>query len=133
MTLVNGHTRSKLIKKFIDLGPYIREEQCDNNHFFFDCLAVCVNAKPAPEKREFWGWWLILETQEDRLIYCYRFGVFDKAGQWQTGPSDSQETDEKVQKTLQTFHKRLRELLVTLDIALVPSAVLSDEMKALTD
>lgn len=132
MTLVSGHTRSKLIKKFIGLGPYIRESQCEGDSFFFDCLAVCVNAKPAPEKREFWGWWLTLDTQDDQLIYAYQFGLFDKEGQWQVTPLCDPETDAKVQKTLHDFHKRLKDLLVTLEVALVPSEALSEEIKVLT-
>lgn len=132
MTLVNGHSRSQLIKKFIGLGPYIRESQCGSDSFFFDCLAVCVNAKPAPEKREFWGWWLTLDTQDEQLIYTYQLGLFNKEGQWQVAPFSGKDTDEKVQKTLHDFHSRLKELLGALDIALVPSDTLSTQITVLT-
>lgn len=99
---------------------------------FFDCLAVCVNAKPEPEKREFWGWWLELEVQDNQLIYNYNFGLFDKDGDWKVAPSGNQDVDKQVEQTLQAFFKRLKELLVTLEIELVPSEKLSEKARALT-
>ncbi|WP_338803290.1 sigma factor-binding protein Crl [Xenorhabdus griffiniae] len=121
MTLPASYSKNRLLKRFSALGPYVRELKCQNGYFFFDCLAVCVSAKVAPEKREFWGWWLELEEQDQGFVYHYQIGLFDKQGEWNAMNIKKKADLEHLESMLQAFHKRLVDSCETLKLTLIPS------------
>lgn len=132
MALVSGHPKSRLMKGFTSLGPYIREEQCNGNHFFFDCLAVCINMQSSPELREFWGWWIDLDTEENRYTYTYHIGKFDQAGCWSKQDITEAVVLEKLESSLRAFFPRLGAYIVSLDMTLEPADSFKDKPFILT-
>ena len=105
MTLPSGHPKSRLMKRFASLGPYLREGQCENDRFFFDC----------------WGWWIELHAEDTRFTYAYQFGLFDKDGHWTPEKIKDAEVKTKLETTLRDFHRRLGELLTTMELTLEPA------------
>lgn len=43
-------THYRLLSTLRAIGPYLRESQCVDGSYLFDCLSVCVNDKKSPEK-----------------------------------------------------------------------------------
>ncbi|VFS60490.1 sigma factor-binding protein Crl [Leminorella grimontii] len=121
MLLPNGHSRSRLMKEFVSLGPYIREAQSKGHRYFFDCLAVCVSSKPAPEKREFWGWWMELEADEQGFTYRCQVGLYDKAGDWQAKAIKDAAVMSEIDSNLKVFQQRLNDYLSSLNLTLRPA------------
>ncbi|WP_428772116.1 sigma factor-binding protein Crl [Vibrio sp.] len=100
----------RLLTALKAIGPYLRECQSRENFYLFDCLSVCVNDKKSPEDREFWGWWMELELQDQQFAARYRIGRYDSSGDWQEERLPAKATAE-VTRTQEDFHQKLVELL----------------------
>lgn len=79
---VKEPTHHRLIATFKAIGPYVREENCIDGCYVFDCLSVCINDKKDPEKREFWGWWMEITKEGEKLNGISHVGRYDLRGQW---------------------------------------------------
>ncbi len=86
--------------------------------FFFDCLAICVDIKLAPEKRQFWGWWLELRPEDKCFIYTYQFGLYTQDEQWMVKKIKAADIQQKLETTFIDFYERLNEMLASIDCEL---------------
>lgn len=126
MALPSDYSNGKYLKKFTDLGPYLRSLQCQKGFYFFDSLVVCLDTKEEPEEREFFGWWLELQQTENEFIYHYQLGIFDKQANWQSQSLKDKADLDTIELNLQKFHQRLSDLLGTLEIKLTPSPEMAE-------
>lgn len=126
MALPTDYSNGKYLKKFAAIGPYLREKQSLKDCYFFDSLVVCVNANIAPEKREFWGWWLELVSTHEGFEFAYHLGMYDNQGNWQAKTLKNSETTKAVEKNLVSFHKSLSQRLSELELTLYPSPLMKE-------
>ncbi len=103
-------THFRLLAALKAVGPYVREGQCREGFYLFDCLSACVNDKKSPEEREFWGWWLELEQDGESFSAKYQTGLYNLAGEWVTKPVPAKAISE-VNRTQDEFHKKLTDAL----------------------
>ncbi|SKA47184.1 sigma factor-binding protein Crl [Enterovibrio nigricans] len=116
-------SHGRLMTKFAQLGPYLRQNKSSEQSYFFDCLSACVNAKKTPESREFWGWWMELTPKEGGFEYVYAFGKFDTAGEWKEENVPSKSASE-VKASLDTFYQKITGFVegdLSLEISALPS------------
>ncbi|MEX9908044.1 sigma factor-binding protein Crl [Providencia rettgeri] len=126
MALPTDYSNGKYLKKFASIGPYLREKQCLNGCYIFDSLVVCVNANIAPEKREFWGWWLKLVATDNGFEFTYHLGLYNSHGSWQVKALKDAPTIEATEQNLVSFHQALAKQLSELELSLFPSPLMTE-------
>ncbi|MBV7300528.1 sigma factor-binding protein Crl [Enterovibrio paralichthyis] len=116
-------SHGRLMTRFAQVGPYLRQNKSSENSYFFDCLSACVNAKKSPESREFWGWWMQLTPKEGGFEYLYTFGKYNTEGEWLEDAIPNKYADE-VKASLDTFYSKITGLVegeLALEITAQPS------------
>lgn len=108
-------SHGRLLMKFGQLGPYLRKDKSSEECYFFDCLSACVSAQKAPDKREFWGWWMEVIPKKNEFKYSYHFGKYDVEGNWLDLKLPNK-CNAEVKATLDVFYQKI-------------SAFLQEEMK----
>ncbi|WP_028023658.1 sigma factor-binding protein Crl [Enterovibrio calviensis] len=116
-------SHGRLLTKFAQLGPYLRQKKCSEDGYFFDCLSACVNAKKPPESREFWGWWMKLTPKKGGFEYAYTFGKFNTEGEW-LEENVPNKCVKEVKASLDTFYQKIAGFIegdLALEITALPS------------
>lgn len=108
--LIQNPTHYRLMGTLRAIGPYLRDGQCREGFYLFDCLSVCVDDEKSPEQREFWGWWLELEQIESGFRAKYHLGKYDVNGDW-VKDTLTDEVLNDVDKSHQVFHQKLTDTL----------------------
>ncbi|PWI34503.1 sigma factor-binding protein Crl [Vibrio albus] len=108
-------THFRLLSALRAIGPYLREKDSEDGQYLFDCLSVCVDDKKSPEEREFWGWWMELESCiEDEITQSFtanfKKGLYNYSGCWEakTIPEAAQK---EVARTQSEFMQKLSKVL----------------------
>ncbi|MBD1555921.1 sigma factor-binding protein Crl [Vibrio sp. S9_S30] len=103
-------THFRLLSALKAVGPYLREKESQEGHYLFDCLSVCVSDKKSPEEREFWGWWLEFDKQDEGYVANYSLGLYNVEGNWEPKVIPKKAQDE-VTRTMEDFDKKLKKAL----------------------
>ena len=120
-------SRGRLFKLFTDLGPYFRKSQSAESHFFFDCLEVCLDAEKEPEQREFFGWWLTVERDENGFSYERFNGRYNLEGDW-VHCKIKKKDQKALDASFELFIARLKTLIETeTEFCLAPLEVVLTE------
>lgn len=108
-------THFRLLTALRAIGPYLREPESKEGTYLFDCLSVCVDDKKSPEEREFWGWWMELDsTMTDKVVDSFvakfQVGMYDKEGNW-VAVKVPKKFKQEVARTQEEFLKKLTKVL----------------------
>ncbi len=116
MTEVTANpTHFRLLTALRAIGPYLRENDSQDGNYLFDCLSVCVDDQKSPEEREFWGWWMELEScvrEEATQGFTANFeiGLYNQSGCWEKSEVPDNVRGE-VFRTQNEFMKKLSKVL----------------------
>jgi len=108
--MTKNPTHYRLLSALKAIGPYLREGQCKEGSYAFDCLAACVDDRKSPEKREFWGWWMELDQTDDGYEAKYYTGRYNLAGNWEVKEIPQKQLEE-ISQNREEFHKMLEKTL----------------------